>query len=131
MRTPPSTRASFIIYLYHNLAAETQEACPGERLGLGEDRIRAEGQSLEVEGRLAMERFAAQEAGSLEGESPVGPRSPPVKEEVALATLTEVLAMAAEAEQVAAAVVEEHFDSLRSASQYARSCMVLAYPRCC
>lgn len=90
-----------------------------------EDRIRAEGQNREVEERRVMESPGAGEAGSLVGESPVGPHSRLVREEVGLASPTEVLAKVAVAERVAAAVGEDRFGKPRSASPYARSCMLL------
>lgn len=86
-----------------------------------EDQTPVEDQSREVVERLALESLAAGKVESLVGESPVGPHSPPVMEEVALAGLTEVLAKAAEPEQVGAAVVEGCFDRPRSAFQCARS----------
>ena len=80
-----------------------------------------EDQNREVVERLALESLAAGKVEILVGESPVGPRSPPVMEEVALASLTEVLAKVAEPEQVGVAEVEGCFDRPRSASQCARS----------
>lgn len=131
LRAISSMTLSLVICLYHNPAAGNPEASQEERLALVEDRNRAEDQNREVVERLAMESPAAGEAGSPLEESLVGPRSPPVREEVALASLMEVLAMVAEAEQIAAAVVEGHFDRRHSAPQDARSCMVLAYWECC